>query len=79
MNELNFYIHLIFCLMIYCIGSVFLGILDGKSDKCKFSEWKKFKEENKYNYIIGYILSIMGLCFMLYDLIYLVCKYYLIF
>lgn len=72
MNELALYIHLIICLIVSCIGSSFIGILDQRYDNSKFSEKKKFKEENKYNYVLGYTLVIMGLCFIIWDLIYII-------
>lgn len=70
MNESTLYIHLIMCLIVSCIGSAFIGFLDRKYDNCKFSEIKKFKEENKYNYAIGYALIIIGLCLIIWDLMY---------
>ena len=76
MNELYLhYIYLTICLIISCIGSAFIGILDRRYDNSKFLEKKKFKEENKCNYIIGYTLIIIGLCLIFYDLIYIINKY----
>lgn len=79
MNELYLhYIYLIICLIVSCIGSSFIGILDRRYDNCKFLEKKKFKEENKYKYIIGYTLIIIGICLIFYDLIYTINKYTLL-
>lgn len=61
MNELIKYLQIILSIAIGCIGSGYIGYLDREFLNSSFADKRKFINENKYKYALGYAFVIVGI------------------